>query len=239
MKKTHCLLPQTLLDALQLCLELELQHAISHARTPCHPGSGPLPPHRNRAPGEMVGGVEGTRDNWSRCPMTDICCVFMACFAGRGGRGSVEHSSPSPSWGDQPPSNWEMLLSSRFPSLVPGIFWHVSGLSEVFLKPFLFYCQNPSVSQCVSPQRGVKWRHDGFAHPTFSEKGRNVEQTLPEHKSFNFKGFPTPSITPLKSAKRCCVQPTAETRGGRVVLWEQLWKELGRGTYAGMSRRYC
>lgn len=133
-----------------------------------HPTSGPLPPRRNRLPGEVVGGVEEMRDSISWCStMADVCCVFVACFVER--EESLENSSPSPSWGNQHPSNLEMLLPGSFPSLAPDIFWHVSGLSEVFLKLFLFYCQNPSVSQCVSPQCGVKWRHDGFEHPTSSK----------------------------------------------------------------------
>lgn len=105
MKKNHCLLPQTLLDALQLLSELGLQHrsAVLSAMTG-HPTSGPLPPRRNRAPGEVVGGVEEVRDSISWCStMTDVCCVFVACFVER--EESLENSSPSPSWGNQPPSN--------------------------------------------------------------------------------------------------------------------------------------
>lgn len=77
-------------------------------------------------------------------------------------------ASPSP--GRSASSDGETLLLGRFLCLAPGVFWHVSGLSEVFLKLFLFYCQNTPVSQRVSPQRGVKWRHDEFAHPAFSKK---------------------------------------------------------------------
>lgn len=44
---------------------------------------------------------------------------------------------------------------------------------------------------------------------------------------------------PLNSAKWCHVQPTTEASGGRVVLWEQLWKELGRDRCAATSGRCC
>lgn len=91
-----------------------------------HPRSDPLLPRRSWGPGEIVGGVEGTRDCGSCCSaVTDVCCVLVTGFFESSGREHWGNTSPSPSWEDQPSSHREMPLLDRLPSLVPGTFWHI------------------------------------------------------------------------------------------------------------------
>lgn len=102
-----------------------------------HSRSGPLLPHRNWGPGEIVGGVERTRYYGSCCStVTDVYCVLITCFVEGGEREYGGNTSLSPSWGDQPSSYREILLLGRFPSFVHGVYWHVERL-RVF-EAFLF-----------------------------------------------------------------------------------------------------
>lgn len=151
-----------------------------------HSRAGPLLPHRNWGPGEIVGGGkgQGTVDsaaNW---------CLLWACEMLFWEVGREDGGNTSPSRGDQPSSLREMPLLGRFPSLVPGIYWHVLGRSG--FEAFLFYCQSSSVSQCVSPTVQSQVEKWWICTLKLQWKGRNVAQTLPEPSPSISKGFQQP-----------------------------------------------